>query len=50
VLAAAVRRLSSSAVRDEWVLINDQKSGQSTFAAIATSGSVTNTPPMTART
>src|ERR1700738_4868635 len=43
VLAAAVFRLSSSAVAEESLLISDQKWGQSTLTAIAISGSPTNT-------
>ena len=38
-LAAAVLRLSTSAARDDSLVISDQNCGQSTFAATATSGS-----------
>src|SRR6516225_49259 len=50
VLAAAVLRLSSSAVLDEGLVISDQKLGQSTLIAIANSGSTTNTVPTAAGT
>ena len=48
VLAAAVFRLSTSAVVDDSLVINDQKCGQSTFAATANSGSTTKSAPMAA--
>jgi hypothetical protein len=50
VLAAAVFRLSNSAVLEEELVINDQKFGQSTLIAIATSGSTTKTVPTAAGT
>jgi hypothetical protein len=50
VLALDVLKLNSSAVSDESLLISDQKSGQSTLAVIATSGSTTKTAPTTAGT
>jgi hypothetical protein len=50
VLTAAVLRLSSSALTDDWLLINDQNCGQSTLAATAISGTTTNAAPMTAGT
>jgi hypothetical protein len=48
VLAAAVFRLSNSAVLDEELVINDQKFGQSTLIAIASSGSTTKVVPTAA--
>ena len=48
VLAAAVLRLSTSAVIEDGLVIRDQKFGQSTFAAIAISGSTTNSAPTAA--
>src|ERR1700739_73881 len=48
VLAAAVFRLSNSAVLDEGLVISDQKFGQSTLIAIANSGNPTNTVPTVA--
>ena len=48
VLAAAVLRLSTSAVVDDSLVINDQKCGQSTFAATAIRGTTTNSAPMAA--
>lgn len=48
VLAVAVRRLSASAVRDEGLVISDQKCGQSTFTATASNGSPTKTVPTAA--
>src|ERR1700755_1552693 len=48
VLAAAVLRLSSRAVFDEELVISDQKFGQSTLIAIASSGSTTNRAPRAA--
>src|SRR6516225_3834445 len=48
VLAAAVLRLSSSAVLDEGLVISDQKFGQSALIAIATSGRTTKTVPAAA--
>ena len=50
VLAAAVLRLSNSAVLDEGLVISDQKFGQSTLIAIANSGRTTNTVPRAAGT
>ncbi len=50
VLALDVLKLNSSAVSDESLVISDQKCGQSTLAAIATSGSTTKTAPTTAGT
>jgi hypothetical protein len=50
VLAAAVFKLNTSAVTDDWLVINDQKWGQSTLAATATSGSTTNSAPTAAGT
>src|ERR1700756_2997510 len=50
VLAAAVFRLSNSAVLDDRLVISDQKFGQSTLIAIANSGSTTNTVPTAAGT
>jgi hypothetical protein len=50
VLAVAVRRLSSSADSDAGLVINDQNRGQSTFAAIAMSGTATNSAPRAAGT
>ena len=47
-LAAAVRRLSSSAACDGVLLISDQKCVQSTLTAMATNGSTTNAAPSTA--
>ena len=48
VLAAAVFRLSNSAVLDDELVISDQKFSQSTLTAIATSGSTTKTVPAAA--
>src|ERR1700758_4122320 len=48
VLAAAVFRLSNSAVLDDGLVISDQKFGQSTLIAIANSGSRTNAVPTAA--
>src|SRR5215204_4154083 len=48
VLAAAVLRLSISAVVDDSLLISDQKCGQSTLAATAISGTTTNNAPTAA--
>src|ERR1700741_5144291 len=48
VLAAAVFKLSNSAVLDEALVISDQKFGQSTLIAIANSGSTTNMVPTVA--
>src|SRR3954465_9893885 len=50
VLAAAVLRLSASAVVDDSLEINDQKFGQSTLAATAISGTTTNSAPIAAGT
>src|SRR5271168_2682786 len=50
VLAAAVFRLSTSAVFDDELVISDQKFGQSTLIATANSGSTTNMVPATAGT
>jgi hypothetical protein len=50
VLAAAVLRLSSSAVNDDVLVISDQKLGQSTLAATAISGRMTKIAPMAAGT
>src|SRR6516165_7301103 len=50
VLAAAVLRLSNSAVFDEGLVISDQKFGQSTLIAIANNGSTTNAVPTAAGT
>src|ERR1700751_1595158 len=50
VLAAAVFRLSNSAVFDEGLVISDQKFGQLTLIAIANSGSTTKTVPTAAGT
>ena len=47
-LAAEVLRLSTSAVVDDSLLISDQKFGQSTLAAIAISGTTTNSAPIAA--
>ena len=49
-LAAAVLRLSTSAVTDDWLVISDQKCGQSTLAATAISGTTTNSAPIAAGT
>ena len=48
VLAAAVLRLSTSAVVELGLLTRDQKFGQSTFTATAISGSTTNSAPTAA--
>ena len=48
VLAAAVFRLSSSAVVADGLVISDQKCGQSTLTATASSGSTTNSAPTAA--
>ncbi len=48
VLAAAVFRLSRSAVSDEGLLISDQRFGQSTLTAMANSGKATKTVPAAA--
>src|ERR1700679_2584426 len=48
VLAAAVFRLSNSAVFDEELVISDQKFGQSTLTAIGTSGNTTKPVPAAA--
>src|SRR5690349_22041420 len=50
VLAAAVLRLSSSAVVDDSLEISTQKRGQSTLAATAISGTTTNSAPIAAGT
>ena len=50
VLAPAVLRLSTSAVVDDSLVINDQKCGQSTLAATAISGNTTNSAPIAAGT
>src|SRR3979409_71635 len=50
VLAAAVFRLSNNAVFDEELVISDQKFGQSTLIAIASSGSTTKAAPTAAGT
>src|SRR3954453_4922464 len=50
VLAAAVLRLSTRAVVDDSLEINDQKLGQSTLAATAISGTTTNSAPIAAGT
>jgi hypothetical protein len=50
VLAAAVFRLSNSAIFDEELVISDQKFGQSTLIAIATSGNTTKIVPTAAGT
>src|SRR5271165_2955665 len=50
VLAAAVFRLSSSAVFEEGLVISDQKFAQSTLTAIASSGSTTKSVPTAAGT
>ncbi|EPQ80381.1 hypothetical protein MMEU_0906 [Mycobacterium marinum str. Europe] len=47
-LAEAVFKLSTSAVRDDVLVIRDQKFGQSTLAAIATSGRITKPIPAVA--
>lgn len=49
-LAVAVFRLSNSAVLDDELVIRDHKFGQSTLAAIASSGSTTKTVPTAAGT
>src|SRR5262245_2441545 len=48
VLAAEVLRLSNNAVVDDSLLISDQKFGQFTLAAIAISGTTTNSAPIAA--
>jgi len=48
VLAAEVLRLSTNAVVDDSLLISDQKFGQFTLAAIAISGTTTNSAPIAA--
>src|SRR5574337_71257 len=50
VLAAAVFRLSSSAVTEDGLAISGQKCAQSTFTATATSGKTTNAAPIPAGT
>src|SRR5438309_6310305 len=50
VLAAAVFRLSSSAVVDDELVISDQKFVQSTLIAIANSGNTTKVAPSAAGT
>jgi hypothetical protein len=50
VLAAAVRRLSSSADSDAGLVISDQNRGQSTLAATAMRGTATNNAPSAAGT
>ena len=50
VLAAAVLRLSTSAVIEDGLVISDKKCGQSTLAATAISGSTTNSAPTAAGT
>ncbi len=50
VLAAAVFRLSNRAVFDDELVISDQKFGQSTLTAIATSGNTTKRAPTAAGT
>ena len=50
VLARAVRKLSSSAVNDDVLVISDQNRGQSTLVATATNGKTTKIAPIAAGT